>query len=183
MCTGKWQQKIEYGIMLCRRYLKVWDSGNYMPAGLLACWQRSTDFSIKYFYTVAGTLRCQGRQLSSQHHDSWFHQFNLETKWHSTEWHHIILIQKMKPKRCPQSVRSWELPFGMLRMHFGQVFAVRENIHVANYLQGLQKLHHALHNKMSFWNMTDDPILIMCAWREFRRTPGNFFPICPTVWT
>ena len=28
---------------------------------------------------------------------------------------------------------------------------------------------------------TDDLILIMCAWREFRRMPGNFSPICPTV--
>jgi hypothetical protein len=49
----------------------------------------------------------------------------------STEWHHTTSIKKMKPKRCPQSVRSRELSFGMLRMHFGQVFAMKENIHAA----------------------------------------------------
>jgi len=47
---------------------------------------------------------------------------------------------KNEAKTVPSVHEVMGASFGMLRMHIGQVFAMRENIHATNYLQVLQKL-------------------------------------------
>lgn len=81
--------------------------------------------------------------------ESWFCHFDPETKQESMEWHRTS-PKKTKLKQCCQSIRQWELPFGMLVDFLPQV----ECCSAICFQQMCQKFHHALCDKQPRKKMT-----------------------------
>jgi histone-lysine N-methyltransferase SETMAR len=86
--------------------------------------------------------------------ESWFYQFEAETKRQSMEWRHPTSLTKKKPKTVPSASKIMGTVFSDLEGCILIEFLLPgETINAAHYVETLKKLRHALRGKRSGGNI------------------------------